>query len=158
MDNVPHPNQTHGHKCNGKMTPEYNAWQAMKNRCLNPNVPAYKNYGGRGIKVCNRWIDSFVNFLSDVGPRPKGMDLDRINNDGNYEPQNVRWASRKTNIRNTRANRLITINGITKCAAQWAEDIGAHDRHLLLHRIRRGWSGVDLLKPTMRRGPVPHKP
>ena len=74
-------------------TPEYRAWANMWQRCTNPKAAGYENYGGRGIRVCERWR-LFENFLADVGPRPEGLTLDRINNDGNYEPGNCRWATR----------------------------------------------------------------
>lgn len=82
---------------------EYRAWSAMKNRCRNPNTARYEDWGGRGITVCDRWRDSFVNFYADLGPRPgPGYSIDRIKNDGNYEPGNCRWADPKTQRANRR--------------------------------------------------------
>ena len=83
----------------------YSIWHSMKQRCLNPNNTNYKNYGGRGIKVCNRWLE-FKNFYKDMGDRPEGKELDRINNDGNYEPSNCRWITHIENNRNKRTTKL----------------------------------------------------
>lgn len=83
-------------------TPEYLSWCSMKSRCYNQNAVGFKLWGGRGITVCDRWASSFENFLADMGPRPKGTSLDRINNDGNYEPGNCRWATRSEQRRNSR--------------------------------------------------------
>ncbi len=97
---------------------EYRSWGAMKNRCENTNDDAYPNYGARGIKVCDRWQD-FANFLQDMGPRPAGLSLDRINNDGNYEPSNCRWANRQQQSANRRCpNRVMSkYIGISKSKA-----------------------------------------
>lgn len=81
-------------------TPTYYTWEGIKQRCNNPNASDYKNYGGRGIKVCDKWLD-FKNFYSDMGDRPKGLEIDRIDNDGDYTPENCRWITHKDNCRNT---------------------------------------------------------
>ena len=97
--------------------PLYRVWKTMKGRCSNPNPnrPGYASYGGRGIRVCERWASSFENFIADMGQRPTGMTLDRIDNDGNYTPTNCRWASRTLQQRNTRVRKDNTsgISGVT---------------------------------------------
>lgn len=96
-------------------TVEHNAWWYMITRCGDPGRPEYPRYGGRGIKVCERWQE-FVNFLADMGPRPSPRhSIDRIDNDGNYEPSNCRWATPVQQSTNTRRNVRLTYNGITKC-------------------------------------------
>jgi hypothetical protein len=91
-------------------SPEYSVWEAMHERCRNPKAFAYSRYGGRGIYVCARW-KSFTAFLADMGPRPAGYTIDRINNDGNYEPTNCRWATREQQQNNMRRNRYVALRG-----------------------------------------------
>ncbi len=90
--------------------PLYQTWLNMKQRCYNSNLKRYKDWGGRGIKVCDRWLNSFENFLSDMGEKPEGTTLDRIDNNGNYEPSNCRWATPKEQIKNRRKK---LIDGVT---------------------------------------------
>lgn len=92
----------------GKGTTEYNIWVSMKQRCLNPRHHAYKDYGGRGITFCERWND-FKNFLADMGQRPPGKSLNRINNDGNYTPENCEWATFKQQAENRRPRQKLTL-------------------------------------------------
>lgn len=101
LEDVNNPHFKHGHRKGGKSR-EYMSWQAMVCRCTNHNREYFKHYGGRGITVCDRWLNSFVDFLADMGPRPEGMTLDRINVDGNYEPGNCRWATAKEQTNNKR--------------------------------------------------------
>jgi hypothetical protein len=90
----------------GKITrdKEYSIWSAMKDRCYNPNNPRYKDWGGRGIKVCDRWRNSYINFITDLGTRLENTSLDRINIDGNYEPTNCRWATPAEQAKNRRTS------------------------------------------------------
>lgn len=123
----------------GSRTPEYQAWGAMKTRCLNPQSSSWPNYGGRGIKVCDRWMHNFPAFLEDVGPKPgPHYSLDRIDVDGDYEPGNVRWATRTEQNRNRRTLRaalrriaeleeLLVANGVAP--PQWREN--NHDKEEL---------------------------
>lgn len=124
----------------------YHCWQNMKARCGNPNRRDYKHYGGRGIAVCARWLESFENFLNDMPGYAVGAEIDRIDNDGNYEPGNCRWASRTIQQRNRRSNHRITVCGRTLTIAEWGEVTGLKPNTILV-RVRRGWSGERLLEP-----------
>ena len=104
-------------------TRAYLAWRRMLNRCYLKTAMDYKNWGGRGISVCDRWRN-FENFVSDMGQPPTVLTLDRINNEGNYEPGNCRWASRREQCRNRRFNRVFSLNGKTQLLVDWARDIG----------------------------------
>lgn len=135
-------NLTHGatanqDKNNRKYPSSYNIWCGIHQRCYNANHHAYHYYGGRGIKVCERWND-YSTFLADMGEKPEGLSIDRINNDGDYSPENCRWADKKTQQRNKRSAHLITYNGETKSLVEWADHLGI-SRQKLHNRIFRGW-------------------
>jgi hypothetical protein len=111
----------------------------MKDRCQNPHAPEYKNYGGRGIQVCREWLDSFEAFMRDVGERPgPGYSLERINNGGNYEPGNVKWATSAEQTRNKRVNHMLTLHGETRCLTDWARVLGLNPK-TLSNRLLKGW-------------------
>lgn len=128
--------KTHGYS----NTPTYMSWCSMRRRCYSPTHVEYSRYGARGIVVCKRWKNSFQAFVDDMGERPKGMSIDRINCDGNYEPMNCRWATATEQARNQRRNVVLTITGVSKCVAEWAEHPKAAKDKTIYKRIKDGWS------------------
>jgi len=127
--------------------PTYDSWKNMYHRCLNETSPDYAYYGKRGITICDRWKHDYDAFVEDMGLREPGMTLDRINNDGNYEPGNCQWATRKTQSRNKRNNHILTIDGRSQTIADWADESGIASRALWL-RVQTGYTGADLLRPS----------
>lgn len=127
-------------KHGGRGTTEYRIWTDMLQRCTNPKREAFKDYGGRGIGVCERWILSFESFREDMGPRPKGTTLDRVDNDKGYEPGNCRWAPWTQQARNRRTNRFVEAYGQRLTLAEWAERTGLR-AHTIRKRIELGWTG-----------------
>ena len=114
----------HGHKSKGGCSDEYITWVSMKERCYNKNNKRYNCYGGRGIKVCQRWLHSFPNFFMDMGKRTsKKHSIDRINVNGNYTPSNCRWATKKEQQRNQRTNRWFEYKGIKLILSDWAKKL-----------------------------------
>ncbi len=146
-DKVSQRRLKHGHTLTLKLrTAEYRAWSHIKSRCYNKNVYNYCDYGGRGIKVCDRWLESFENFLADMGMKPdKRYSIDRIDNNGNYEPSNCRWASPKQQANNKKNNNYITHKGIALTLQLWAEKIGIKPQ-TLRGRLSNGWSTERALK------------
>lgn len=143
----------HGHTANYEYTREYIAWCGMLSRCYNKNDKGYHNYGGRGISVCDRWRGSFKSFFADVGERPVGdYSLDRINNDGDYEPSNVRWATRRQQSRNRRDTRLITIDGRTQCVLDWCREYSTKDKVVYERINRRGWDPIEAITTPIGNG------
>ena len=118
-------------------TPEYTSWDSMIQRCTNPRATNWRLYGGRGIQVCQRWLNSFEAFFDDMGPRPAGMTLDRIDCDGHYEPGNCRWATVVQQGNNRRASKRIVVEGVSKTVAEWARDTGIA-YNTLLGRLAAG--------------------
>ena len=114
-------------------------YYGMVRRCYNPESHAFMDYGGRGITVCERWLASPAAFLEDMGPRPRGMSLDRKDNDKGYSPDNCRWATPKQNARNRRITTYLTCNGETLSTSDWSERSGVSARQIL-DRIRAGWA------------------
>lgn len=129
------PREYHGNT----RTAAYRRWVHIRQRCENPKDAGFCDYGGRGIKVCQRWRDSFVAFLEDVGEPPSvDHSIDRIDNDGHYEPGNVRWATASVQQRNTRRSKLVTIDGVTKTLTEWVEESDI-EYGVALYRINAGW-------------------
>jgi hypothetical protein len=134
---------THGRSGGGDRT--YRIWNAMLTRCSNPNTPAHKHYGLRGIVVCERWL-RFENFLADMGEAPDGKSIDRIDNNGNYEQQNCRWATHTEQMNNTRTNVWITHSGETLTRSQWERRLGL-GKTTLRGRLRKGTPLSEAMKP-----------
>ena len=136
----------------GRQKTEYQCWADIKHRCLNPKAIAFDRSGGRGIKVCKRWRDSFYAFLEDIGTRPTAKhSIDRIDNDANYScghcdeclengwTANCRWSTYLEQNRNRRTNRVIEIDGVRLCVVEWAERLAIPERRIR-SRLERGWT------------------
>ena len=145
----------HGHAFDGAKTKEWRAWTEMKKRCNPGRATRFPDHAGRGIKVCSEWQNSFQAFIDSVGFAPEGNDisLDRIDNNGNYEPGNVRWATRTEQMRNKRSNRIIEAFGKSMCLSEWAEETGI-PAMTIAYRIDSGWTlEISLTKAV--RGSLP---
>lgn len=134
-------------------TPTYKTWQSMKARCRNPREPVFNRYGGRGITVCERWL-RFENFLADMGERPTGMSLDRIDNSGNYEPANCRWATDLTQAFNQTQTKRVTFRGKLMSFTQAAKELGRVPATLRQFAAENGLSHQEAVdRYRKRRGP-----
>lgn len=138
-------NTTHGHRYN-KI---YRVWYAMRERCGRKTDKFYADYGGRGIKVCDRW-QTFENFLADMGTPAEGMQIDRINNDGNYEPSNCRWVTRTENASNKRNNKVIEYNGRTMTVSAWEKELKLK-AGTIKQRLYLGWDFKRAIETKVRR-------
>lgn len=123
--------------CKGDKHPLFGVWSSMKARCYNPNAARFDRYGGRGIKVCDRWLNSFATFVEDMGPRPEGCSIDRIDNNGHYEPGNCRWATKVTQSRNTSVKRFIEFRGRRLRLVDWSRllNVPISTLHLRLRKM-----------------------
>lgn len=136
-EHVSKSKRRHAHSLANGATPTYRSWASMLSRCRDQKNARYYRYGGRGITVCDRW-HSFDNFLADMGERPEGMTLDRRENDGNYEPENCRWATAIEQGRSSYQARMVTAFGQTLMLAEWSRRTGIK-RETIARRLNAGW-------------------
>ena len=136
----------HGHSVGGKASPTYVSWHSIITRCTLKDDKHYRDYGGRGITICDRWLNSFELFLADMGERPtKSHTTERINNDGNYEPANCRWATKKEQSRNMRSNVVIEHNGRSMILADWLIELNVNTQ-TYYYRRRKGQTEKQALR------------
>lgn len=137
----PNSPERHGESGKGRKTPEYLCWWSMKGRCFNPKNASFHRYGGRGITVCERWASSYLAFLEDMGRRPSPEhSIDRIDNDGNYEPGNCRWATKSEQGGNTSTNRILAMGGQKHLLCEWGKITGINEATIASRIDDYGWS------------------
>jgi hypothetical protein len=135
-------------------TPEFQTWARMLGRCNNPNNNKFKDYGKRGIKVCEAWEHDFMAFFKHVGPKPSSKhSIDRIENDGNYKPGNVRWATKSVQANNRRTNHTVEIHKWTLSLAQWAHFVGI-PQYVISLRLKRGWPPAKAIFQKVKHKPI----
>lgn len=127
----------------------YKSWIAAKARCFNKKDKGYKDYGGRGITMCDRWANSFQNFLSDMGEMPVGLTLERIYVNGNYEPNNCKWATKKEQASNRRSNVYLEHKGIKLTLSEWSRRVNIN-KQTISERIKRGWNTKRVLTTLVK--------
>jgi hypothetical protein len=140
----------HGHTRHARKSPEYSSWRYMIRRCTNPKDRKYKHYGGRGITVCDEWMQSFESFISSMGRRPSPKHtLGRIDNEKGYFPENCRWETYAEQNINKRNNHHLSAMGKTQTISEWAKEIGCK-YHFILSRIRGGWKPEEVIRHAIR--------
>ena len=143
----------HGHASRKNRNPTWLTWMAMKKRCLSINDKNYASYGGRGITICKRWLD-YKNFFEDMGTRPFGLTIGRIDNNAGYYKENCRWENRSQQQRNKRTSTLYIVNGVIGTVAELADVFGSH-RYRAYKRLSAGWSIEDaILVPKLEHPPM----
>ncbi len=152
MEGRANPAYKHGHAGKGKFSPEYHSWAAMWQRCTNPDRESYKHYGGKGVSVCKRWR-AFENFLADMGARPAGASLDRIDLAGNYEPGNCRWADATTQARNASQVVWVAIDGVAKRLVEWCEELGVSINTVRCRVRKHGFSYQEAISTPVQKAP-----
>lgn len=143
----------HGHSKAGVVTDTYSVWSSMRERCLSPSSPSFHHYGGRGITIYQRWED-YVNFLTDMGVKPNGKSIDRIDNNGNYEPSNCRWATPMEQARNRRTNHVVSYNGEIMTLVEFSRKVGVFPGNISRMLRKNGWSFNAV--PSLKRVPHAH--
>lgn len=143
----------HGASANSHTTPTYRTWASINERIKRPENPSYKYYGGKGIKICEQWdsrnSDGFSNFLADMGERPKGKTIGRIDSSGDYEPSNCRWETAREQGGNKKNNRVFAIEGIEMTLAEWSRQTGV-PATTIAHRINSGWDAAAAITTPSR--------
>lgn len=142
---------THGHAKKGRESPEYGVWKAMRQRCSDEKNKSYHRYGGRGIKVCDRWENSFEAFFEDMGKRPHRTQIDRINNNGNYEPGNCRWVERSINHMNRRVTYIVEVNGEKTTLLDLSKKLGIQYDTLFQRLEKLGWTLEKAINTPVRK-------
>lgn len=138
---------THGHARKGAWTETYSIFRDMMTRCTNPRYKEFHLYGGRGISICDRWLRNYENFLSDMGERPAGMTLERIDVNLGYSPDNCKWATDTEQANNKRNSVFLDFQGKRQTVAQWSRELGLHDKTIYM-RLSKGASTEQALRPA----------
>jgi hypothetical protein len=141
---------THGHTTHTSHSPEYASWNSMRQRCHNPKAMAYAYYGARGITVCEQWRESFATFLADMGGRPNGHSLERVDNDRGYNPGNCRWATTTDQMRNTRRAVRVTLDGEEMNVTAACAKLGISPQRIYWHTFKHGLPAQEVLDRIVR--------